>query len=81
MFNKKKMQIFQLKSRIKELEDIICPFNQHEFIEINSHIDSDCIGNVIESFTCRTLQCCKCKKIVHDNDRIGGFNYKTVDEK
>ena len=81
MFNEKKMQIFQLKSRVKELEDIICPFNKHEYIETNSYIDTDCICGEIESFTRKALQCRKCKKIVHDNDRIGGFNYKIGDEK
>lgn len=43
MFNKKNKQIFKLRTRVQELEDILCPFNKHEFVETNSYIDSDCI--------------------------------------
>lgn len=81
MFNKKKLQIFQLKTRVKELEDILCPFNQHEYVETHRYIDTDFDGNMPDSYYRRALQCRRCKKIVHDTDRFGGFNYKTVDAK
>ena len=33
MFNQKARQILELQNRVKELENILCPFNQHDYIE------------------------------------------------
>lgn len=86
MFNNKKLiqkdnDISKLKRRIYELEELICPFNQHEFVEIDNEIVSDFDCGQIDAHCERTLQCRKCRKIVRDSDKISGFKYKTVDEK
>lgn len=39
MFNKKAKRILELQSRINELENILCPFNQHDFVEIGREYD------------------------------------------
>lgn len=33
MFGKKQQQILELQNRVRELENILCPFNQHDFVE------------------------------------------------
>ena len=33
MLGRKQRQILELQNRINELENILCPFNQHDFIE------------------------------------------------
>ena len=86
MFNSQKIkhrdeQISKLKRRIYELEELICSFNQHEFVEIDHAILTDCVAGQIESYCVRKLQCRKCRRVVDDSDRITGFKYKTVDEK
>ena len=86
MFNNKKMRqkdekISALKRRIYELEELICPLNQHEYVEIDHAILTDCVAGQIESYCVRKLQCRKCRRVVDDSDRITGFKYKTVDEK
>ena len=86
MFNIKKIrekeyEISKLKGRIYELEELLCPFNQHEFVEIDHVIVSDFDCGQIDSHCERTLQCKKCRKIVRDSDKITGFKYKTADEK
>ena len=55
MFNKKK--IMKYEQRIAELEDILCPFNQHDWIEVDWHLDVDC--DVIHHYKCK-----RCRKYV-----------------
>lgn len=78
MISKRKQEyelnVIKLQDRINQLEEIICPYNHHEYIEINRDVLSDYCGGFVDSYTIRTLQCRKCKKIVHDDDRIG-FKY------
>lgn len=66
MFNKKfwkkEKQISSLKQRVYELEELICPFNQHEFIEINYEIVPDFDCGQIDSHCERTLQCKNAEK-------------------
>ena len=86
MFNRQKIkqrdcEISKLKRRIYELEELICPFNQHEFVEIDHDIIPDFDCGQIDAHCERTLQCRKCRKILRDSDKISGFKYKTVDEK
>lgn len=39
MFGKKQQQIFELQNRVRELENILCPFNQHDFVETGRTYD------------------------------------------
>lgn len=64
-----------LQKRVEELEDILCPFNQHKWIEVDYYIESECHAGEIEPYCRRKLQCKCCKKIVFDDDRIG-FKYR-----
>lgn len=45
MFNKKEIRkttkFFNIKRRVYELEELICPFNQHQFVEIDYTIEPD----------------------------------------
>ena len=34
MLGRKQRQILELQNRINELENILCPFNQHDFIKL-----------------------------------------------
>lgn len=86
MFNKKEIrkkdyEIFKLKRRIYDLEELICPFNQHELVEIDYKIEPDFDCGQINSKCERILQCRKCKKIVRDDNKVTWFKYKTIDEK
>lgn len=86
MFNKREIrkkdyEILNLKRRVYELEELICPFNQHQFVEIDYTIEPDFDCGKIDSHCKRTLQCRKCRRIVRDDNKVAGFKYKTVDEK
>lgn len=46
MFGKKQQQILELQNRVRELENILCPFNQHDFVETGRIYDG---GDLIYS--------------------------------
>jgi hypothetical protein len=47
-------EISKLKTRINELEEILCPIQQHDYIEV----DSDAIDKSTKKMMCK-----KCKKV------------------
>lgn len=61
---KKSRQILELQNRINELEGILCPFNQHDFVETGRTYDGgDPIYSseeLIVSYECRRCH----KKII-----------------
>lgn len=67
MFNNKKHQheieTLELNNRINELEEIICPFDQHEYIEIGSNYIDTSDYNYTDGYLVKTLKCKKCRKI------------------
>lgn len=71
------LNLIKLQNRINQLEEIICPCNHHEYIEIDSNSVPEFCGGYVDCYTVRTLQCKKCKKIVRDDDRIG-FKYEVI---
>jgi hypothetical protein len=71
----KKVDRLALESRIKSLENKLCPFNSHDYVIIDSYMDSECLGGVINCWTVRKLECLRCGKKVIDNDQIS-FKYK-----
>ena len=64
---KKSRQILELQNRVNELESILCPFNQHDFIETDRTYDGgDSIYSREEwivSYKCRR---CHKKIIKHE---------------
>lgn len=58
MFRRKQQQIFELQNRVKELENILCPFNQHDYVEIGRTYDG---GDPIYSRE-EWIVSCKCRR-------------------
>lgn len=60
MFNyRSKLTIMSLSYRVQQLEDILCPLNSHQWIQIDSKYVGDPLNGRIET----TMQCSKCMKI------------------
>lgn len=60
MLFKKDKKIMELNIRIEELEELLCPFNHHEWIEVGYHLESFDKGystDVIHHYKCK-----RCKK-------------------
>ena len=78
MFGKKNKIISDRERRIQELEEIFCPFNQHDWIILDEYIVPDLsTPTVCDNYGERILQCKRCKKIIHDNNVCGrNFKYK-----
>lgn len=82
MFNRKAKTIQELtqrneflRNRVREVEDILCPFNQHNFVQIDRADVYSYYSADSGHYTQRVLQCHRCKKIVHDNNYEGDFKY------
>lgn len=74
----KKSKIKKMTNRIEELEELICPFNSHEFfiLETTNRVCS-VTDLYAETVTVRKLMCKKCRKIVFDYNGAGmSFKYK-----
>lgn len=80
MFNSKKhhyeIELMKHQNRIHELEEILCPCSQHEFVLLNQYMSCDGFGEI---YTNRVIQCRRCKKITQDDDSIA-FRYKLEGE-
>jgi len=66
----------ELRQRVREIEDLLCPFNKHDYIVIDEGTGSTFSYGEVETYNKRILQCKRCKKIVTDDDYITGFKYK-----
>lgn len=60
--NKHQIENIQLQNRIKELEEIICPCGQHNWVKVEGYCKFDGIGNYEEPYY-DLYQCKNCKKI------------------
>lgn len=69
-----------LRRRIIELEELICPFNKHDYTIIDEFTNSNYSRGELDYYTKRTLQCKRCKKIIHDDNYVTGFKYKVSEE-
>lgn len=69
MFKTKK-ENEKLKVRIHELEEILCPCEQHDYIEVGRTLKTDCTGGIIDSWHIKKYVCKKCKKVLHKDDRF-----------
>lgn len=71
MFNKKSNEeVTNLKNRIHELEEILCPCEQHEYIEVGKKIQTEYCAGIIDSYYKTKYICKKCKKIIITDDRF-----------
>lgn len=59
LWGKKRQQIERLTNRVKQLEDIVCPNMQHEWICVGR--DHELFGSSVE--TVYKYQCKRCKKV------------------
>lgn len=60
MLFKKDKKIMELNYRVAELEEILCPFNNHDWVKVGYHLDSfDCghTTDVINHYKCK-----RCRK-------------------
>lgn len=69
IFNKKKLfnlqnEIDSLYTRIHELEEILCPCSQHEFVDVNSEFVVTNSAPIVDGFMEHTVMCKKCKKVM-----------------
>ena len=60
MFGRKAKLIEKLQQRVDELEEIICPLNQHDWVEIDSYDIS--MSNYGDFDTVHVYKCRNCRK-------------------
>lgn len=60
MFGRKARLIEKLQARIEDLEERLCPFNQHDWVEIDSY--SIPLNNYLDFDTIRVYKCRRCGK-------------------
>ncbi len=56
MFFKKSKKIAKLTARVAELEEILCPFNMHDWVEVDYHLESFDGGystDVVHHYKCK----------------------------
>lgn len=82
MFIKKSKYIKLLASarRANELQEIICPCEQHEYLAVEEITEYPYMGGPsVEVRNKRKLICRKCKKIIYDYDGCGNhYQYKVL---
>lgn len=61
---RKKQLICELKNRVHELEEIICPCEQHDFVKIDTFNYYDNDGFYMYTITEYICRRCKKKKII-----------------
>ena len=77
MFGRKQQTISHLCNRVKELEDIICPFASHEWVWVGRQPYN--AGNTVDFIY--KYQCSKCKRVEYDYVyRCAAPKTKEVDE-
>lgn len=62
MFFKKQKEIDHLRNRVHELEEILCPCSQHDYVKLGREIHFG--SSVGELDYLVILQCKRCKKVV-----------------
>ena len=60
MFGRKARLIEKLQQRVEDLEERLCPFNQHDWVEIDSY--EIAINNYLDFDTVRVYKCRRCGK-------------------
>ena len=62
MFFKKSKKIMDLQARVVELEELLCPFNSHDWIEVGYHLTSFDYGYSTD--TIYHYRCKFCRKYI-----------------
>jgi hypothetical protein len=62
MFFKKTKKINKLTARVAELEELLCPFNKHDWVEVDYHLTS--FDNGYTTDTIYHYKCKRCKKYI-----------------
>lgn len=62
MFFKKTKKINELTARVLELEELLCPFNSHDWVEVDWHLTSFDHGYTTDVIY--HYQCKRCRKYV-----------------
>ena len=64
MFKKKKMaaEIVRLRYRVQELEERLCPCEQHQWIVIDKKIDFGSFGDITNYYIYKCRRCGKTKR-------------------
>lgn len=62
MFFRKYKKIKQLETRVAELEEILCPFNRHDWINVGYHLES--FDNGYTTDEVYHYKCRRCKKYI-----------------
>lgn len=80
IFNKKKLMNLQcemdsLHTRIHELEEILCPCSQHDFIDVSSKFVLTDFAQIVDGFTEHTMMCKKCKKVMRTGNPVAPKYY------
>lgn len=68
MFFRKYKKIQKLEARVAELEEILCPFNSHDWVEIDHHLETFDYGyttDVMHHYKCK-----RCKKYIETIRRL-----------
>lgn len=70
------MKLLENVRRVKELEDILCPCEQHDYVIADESTEFPYIGGPsCEVYSTRKLICKKCKKVTYDHNGMGS-HYK-----
>ena len=62
MFFKKCKKIKHLEARVSQLEELLCPFNSHDWIEVDWHLESFDNGHTTD--VVRHYKCSRCHKYI-----------------
>ena len=61
-----------LQNRLKQLEEILCPCEQHEYVVVDIETTYPYMGGPsVEILDKRKLVCRRCKKVVYDYNGCG----------
>lgn len=71
-----------LQNRLKQLEEILCPCEQHEYVVADTETTYPYMGGQsVEILNKRKLICKRCKKVVYDYDGCGNhYRHKVVSD-
>lgn len=71
-----------LQNRLKQLEEILCPCEQHEYVVVDIETTYPYMGGPsVEILDKRKLVCRRCKKVVYDYNGCGTmYRYKVVND-
>ena len=77
MFKNKKMaaEIVRLKYRVQELEERLCPCEQHQWVVIDTEIDFGSFGDITNYYTYKCRRCGKSRRtwrLLHEWDGSDG---------